>query len=207
MFGIEPWFERQLKPLVKHLWNVHPDVLSWSALAISLCAGALLWGACDTPWMAVAAVPLLMGRLALNSLDAMVAKEKAGTRVGSEVINELSDRLCDLAIFLSLAFWTDMKVRLVLLAIIAMLMVSYVGVLGKAAGAERVSNGLLGKGERMALLIFSCLVYGIAPDLRICGFSVFESMFVLFLPLSSITLLQRLDRIFNKLSGSKNPPE
>jgi CDP-diacylglycerol---glycerol-3-phosphate 3-phosphatidyltransferase len=201
IYGIKPWFQKQLQPLVKALWNVHPDVLTWSALGVSLGAGLLLYYAYERPVLAVVAVPLLMIRLALNALDGMLAKQTGKARAAGEVINELSDRLSDVAIFLPLAFWPDMKVLLILLAIIAMLIVSYVGVLGKAVGAERVYIGVLGKADRMILLMVTCLVYALFPTQEIMGFSVFESMFVLFIPLASITLLQRLDKIFASLAA------
>jgi phosphatidylglycerophosphate synthase len=200
IYGIKPWFQKQLQPLVKALWNVHPDVLTWSALGVSLGAGTLLYYAYERPVLAVVAVPLLMLRLALNALDGMVAKQTGKARAAGEVINELSDRLSDLSIFLALAFWPDMKVLLVLLAIVAMLVVSYVGVLGKAVGAQRIYDGLLGKADRMILLMVACLLYALFPTQQFMGFSVMESMFVLFIPLASITLMQRLDKIFAQLA-------
>lgn len=207
MYGIKPWFQKQLQPLVKVLWNVHPDVLTWGALGVSLIASAVFYSAYEQPKLAFLAVPLLLLRLALNALDGMLAKQTGKARAAGEVINELSDRLSDVAIFLSFAFWPEVKVHLVLLAIIAMLIVSYVGVLGKAVGAEREYGGLLGKADRMILLMVAAVIYGIAPDRRLYNFSIFEVMFVLFIPLASITLLQRLDKIFSALESSKTPHE
>jgi CDP-diacylglycerol--glycerol-3-phosphate 3-phosphatidyltransferase len=207
IYGIKPWFQKQLQPLVEALWDVHPDVLTWSALGVSMVAAGLLYEANEQPLLALAAAPFLFVRLMLNALDGMVAKQTGKARAAGEVINELSDRLSDVAIFLPFAFWPDVKVHLVLLAIIAMLIVSYVGVLGKAAGAEREYGGLLGKADRMILLMVACVVYAILPDRRLFNFSIFEVMFVLFIPLASITLLQRLDKIFAALEKSKAPRE
>lgn len=207
IYGIKPWFQKQLQPLVKALWNVHPDVLTWGALGVSLIAAAVLHSAYEYPMLALAAVPLLFLRLALNALDGMLAKQTGKARAAGEVINELSDRLSDVAIFLSFAFWPDVKLHLVLLAIIAMLIVSYVGVLGKAVGAEREYGGMLGKADRMILLMVACVVFAVAPDRRLYNFSIFEIMFILFIPLASITLLQRLDKIFAALESNKTPRE
>jgi archaetidylinositol phosphate synthase len=200
IYNIKPWFREQLQPLVKLLWNVHPDVLTWAALGVSLFAGVLLNISNERPWLAVAAVPLLVARLMLNALDGMVAHQTGKARAAGEVLNEVSDRLSDLAIFIGLALSPMADKVLGLLVIIAMLMVSYVGVLGKAVGAERVYGGILGKADRMILLMLACLIYGLAPDAQIMGYSVFNAMLVIFLPLASITLLQRLDRILTVLS-------
>jgi CDP-diacylglycerol---glycerol-3-phosphate 3-phosphatidyltransferase len=207
IYGIKPWFQKQLQPLVKALWNVHPDVLTWSALGVSMLAAVLLYSAYEKPWLAAVAVPFLLLRLMLNALDGMLAKQTGKARAAGEVINELSDRLSDVAIFLSFAFWPDIKLHLVLLAMIAMMIVSYVGILGKAVGAEREYGGMLGKADRMILLAVACIVFAIAPDRRLFNFNIFEIMFILFIPLASITLLQRLDRIFAALDGNKTPRE
>jgi CDP-diacylglycerol--glycerol-3-phosphate 3-phosphatidyltransferase len=202
MYSIKPWFQKQLEPAVKLLLTVPPDCITWVGLIVSLAAGALVYSSAEKPWLALLAVPLLMTRLALNALDGMVAKQTGKARAAGEVINELADRLSDVSIFLALAFRPDIKPHLVLLAVVAMLMVSYVGVLGKAVGAERVTVGVLGKADRMMMLMVCCLVYAIVPDLQVYGYSIFEVMLVLFIPLASITLLQRLDRIFSLLAGS-----
>jgi CDP-diacylglycerol--glycerol-3-phosphate 3-phosphatidyltransferase len=207
IYGIKPWFQKQLQPLINALWDVHPDVLTWAALGVSLIAAGVLYSANEHPTIALVAVPLLLLRLMLNALDGMLAKQTGKARAAGEVINELSDRLSDVAIFLAFAFWPDIKVHLVLLAIIAMFIVSYVGILGKAVGANREYGGLLGKADRMILLMVACVIYAVAPDRRLYNFSIFEVMFVLFIPLASITLLQRLDKIFAALEGAQTPKE
>jgi CDP-diacylglycerol---glycerol-3-phosphate 3-phosphatidyltransferase len=205
IYGIKPWFQRRLQPLVPLLSGVHPDVLTWSALVLSLVAGSLLYSATpEQAWMAILVVPLLGGRLALNALDGMVAKQTGKARAAGEVINELCDRLSDVAIFLPLAFRADVRPQLVLLAIVSMLIVSFTGVLGKAVGAERVYAGVLGKADRMIWLMAACLGYACVREQQVMGFTVFEVLCVMFVPLASLTLLQRLNRIFQLLSEKRS---
>lgn len=206
IYGIKPWFQKQLQPVVKALWHVHPDALTWGALGISMGAASLLYSAYDQPMLALAAAPLLFLRLALNALDGMVAKQTGKARAAGEVINELSDRLSDVAIFLPFAFWPEIRMRIVLLAMVSMLIVSYVGLLGKAVGAEREYGGLLGKADRMILLMVACVIYAVMPENKLFGFNIFEVMFVLFIPLASVTLLQRLAKIFAALERTDRPP-
>jgi phosphatidylglycerophosphate synthase len=200
IYSIKPWFRQQLQPLVKLFWNVHPDVLTWAALIVSIFAGVLLNISFDRPWLAIAAIPLLVARLILNALDGMVAHQTGKARAAGEVLNETSDRLSDLAIFIGLALTPSVDRVLGLLAVVAILMVSYIGVLGKAVGAERVYGGILGKADRMVFLMIACLIYGLLPNTTVMGYSVFGALLVLFLPLASITILQRLDRILTVLS-------
>jgi phosphatidylglycerophosphate synthase len=195
------WFRDLLQPLIKVLWNVPPDVLTWSALGLSIVSGVLLFSSYDHPWMAVATVPLLVARIVLNTLDRMLTEQTGKSRPSREVLNEVSDRLGDVAIFLGLTLSpaVDNKV-LGLLALIAVMMVSYVGMLGKAVGAERVYSGMLGKEERLMFLVIACLCYGLMPDYKFMQYSIFSMLFLLFIPLASITLLQRLDMILCRLT-------
>lgn len=204
IYGIKPWFQKQLQPLAQALSNVPPDALTWAALGAALGAAALIYCSYERPALAALAVPLLMIRLVLNAIDGMITDKSGSARAAAQVINDLSDRLSDVAIFLAPAFWPDIKVHLVLLGITAMLIVSYVGVLGKAAGAGRIHSGVLGKSERMIILMVACLLYPLFPEQKVFGFGIFEAMFVLFIPLASITLLQRLDKIFAGLANSEN---
>jgi phosphatidylglycerophosphate synthase len=203
IYNIKPWFREQLQPLIKLLWNVHPDVLTWSALALSILAGILLCNSYEHPFLAVAAVPLLFARLALNALDGMLAQQTGKARAAGEVLNEVSDRLADVAIFLGLTLSPAVDKLSGLLSIISILMVSYIGILGKAVASERVYIGILGKADRMIYLMGACLFYGLFPNWTGMGYSIFGLLLLLFIPLASITLLQRLDRIIHLLGQQK----
>lgn len=204
IYNIKPWFREQLQPLIKLLWNVHPDVLTWSALALSILAGVLLCNSSERPFLAVATVPLLFARLALNALDGMLAQQTGKARAAGEILNEVSDRLADVAIFLGLTLSPAVDKLWGLLSIISILMVSYVGILGKAVATERVYIGILGKADRMIYLMVACLFYGLFPNWTFMGYSIFGLLLLLFIPLASITLLQRLDRIMHLLSEQKS---
>ncbi|MBZ4166385.1 hypothetical protein JYG49_24430, partial [Escherichia fergusonii] len=63
------------------------------AIAVSFSSQAgMLWLLCSTPITAI-------GRLMLNALDGMVAKDTGVARPWGEVLNEFCDRLADLTIF------------------------------------------------------------------------------------------------------------
>jgi phosphatidylglycerophosphate synthase len=116
-------------------------------------------------------------------------------------MTEMSDRMADIAIFLGLTFSPLVDKVLGLLAIICILMVSFVGILGKAVGTERVRAGVLGKTERMIFLMVACLLFSIAPQFDFRGYTVFGILLLLFMPLASLTLMQRLERILSVLAG------
>ncbi len=201
IYGIKPWFRAQLQPLVKLLWNVHPDVLTWSALVISAICGLLLYYSYRHPYFAVIVIPLLFVRLALNALDGLLAQQTGKARPAGEVLNEMTDRFADIFIYGGLALSPSSNHLLGFCAVICLLMVSYVGILGKAVGTERVYSGVLGKADRLFTLMVCCLIYGIKPHTRALGISLFNWLFIFFIVLSAITIAQRTIRILSLLKN------
>jgi phosphatidylglycerophosphate synthase len=111
-------------------------------LGLLLHQPAWLWG---VPFFAFA-------RLAFNALDGMVAVRAGVARPWGKVLNELADRLADLALLAPLLLVSGLNTILVTVALCMTLLVSYMGVLAEAAGAARQYGGVMGKADRMAWL-------------------------------------------------------
>jgi CDP-diacylglycerol--glycerol-3-phosphate 3-phosphatidyltransferase len=101
-------------------------------------------------------LPCVLIRLLLNLMDGQVARALNLADDWGEVKNEFGDRLADAMIFgaIGLSGYTEARLALAVVALI--LLVSYLGILGKALGGRRVYGGLFGKGDRMiSLAIFT----------------------------------------------------
>ncbi|MCC6174517.1 MAG: CDP-alcohol phosphatidyltransferase family protein [Chloroflexi bacterium] len=154
IYVLKPAFQRSLGGIERWLVarRVHPDWLTGAALALSVVGGICLYAAPVQPWL-LAAVPLVaVVRTALNALDGLVARDTGLARPWGEVLNELSDRLADVALLGGMAFAGPADLRLGAAAIVAMLISSYLAILSKAAGGRRQYMGPMGKADRMALL-------------------------------------------------------
>lgn len=200
--GVSVWLQKQLKPHSKGLENVSPEIFSWLSLLLSVGSGILLYFS-QTNLNTLAAIPaavLLMLRLISDSLEEMLVSGSE-VKAGKHLLMSLSARLSDLSMLLGFAFWDSIRVHLVLLALVSMLLVSYAGEVGSSLGSKDCGGGLLSRSNRIILLIFFSIVYTVKPEATIADFSVFEVMFALFIPLASLTLLQRMDAIINKQSG------
>jgi hypothetical protein len=199
--GVSVWIRKQLKPHSKSFESFPPEAFAWTSLALSAGAGALLYFAQPQyyPLAALPAVLLLLMRLLSDSFEELLVPSEAKDRNSAILMSGLCARLADLSMFLGFAFWDSLRIHLVLLGIVSMLFVSYVGELGRSVGAEDSLGGLLCKSNRVILLTFFCTVYLLKPNAWINDFSVFEVMFALFIPLASITLLQRMDRAISHI--------
>ncbi len=154
VYSIKPAFQRSLRPIEDVLVErgVHPDLITLSALGISVAGGVgfALSGRC--PWLLLAAPAVALTRTALNALDGLVAKRTGRARPWGEVLNESSDRLADVALLGGLALSGPASVLLGAAAVVAVLLASYLGILAKAAGGVRQYGGVMGKADRMLLL-------------------------------------------------------
>ena len=200
---IEPLIYRQLEPLAKGLSPSHSGALTWASLVLALGAGIALAWSYEFPILAVAAALLLVVHLILNTLSRMAAEQQGKAEPARQLVSEFSDRMSDVAILLGLTISPLVDKMVGLLVIICILMVSFVGVLGQALAGERIRLGVLGKAERTLLLAATCLFYAADPHFNFRGYTVFGILFLVFIPLASLTLLQRLDRVLTLLNERK----
>ena len=154
VYAIKPKFQRLLKPIADKLVaaSVHPNSINITGLLISLMMAGALFFIEYVPalyWILPAGAFL---RTTCNALDGMVARGLGVSSAIGEVANEVLDRLSDAAIFLSIGFSGHADTGLAGVATAAILINSYVGIVGKSAGGSRVYVGILGKADRMIIV-------------------------------------------------------
>jgi CDP-diacylglycerol--glycerol-3-phosphate 3-phosphatidyltransferase len=151
-------WQKALQPIVDFSvrQRVPPNVFTYGALILSVIAAfALYLATANKNWLWLVP-PCVLIRLLLNLMDGQVARALNLADDWGEVKNEFGDRIADTAIFaaIGLSGYADTKLALATLTLI--LLVSYLGILGKALGGPRVYGGLFGKGDRMiSLAVFT----------------------------------------------------
>ncbi|WP_157251280.1 CDP-alcohol phosphatidyltransferase family protein [Nonomuraea typhae] len=190
LYALKPWYAARLGGvralLVAH--DVRPWVVTAAGVAFAAAAGAVLATLTPGPVAALAVALLLAARLACANLDGGVARESGrATRFGS-VVNELGDRVAELAVLagcLALA-----PPALVATAALAATLPSWVALAGAAAGARRPQGGPMGKTERCVLLV-------------VFAFTGWAGWLVLLAAASALTALVRLARVHNELEAPR----
>jgi CDP-diacylglycerol---glycerol-3-phosphate 3-phosphatidyltransferase len=186
-------WQRALQPIVDFCVRrrIHPNAFTYGALVLSMLAAlALYFAHLNKNWLWVVP-PFVLLRLLLNLMDGQVARALNLADDWGEVKNEFGDRLADAMIFIALGFGGYAQTRLALLALTLILLVSYLGLLGKALGGQRVYGGLFGKGDRMISLAFFTLY----PALT--GHIASYNYYLIFASIAaSITIVQRLRIIY-----------
>jgi CDP-diacylglycerol--glycerol-3-phosphate 3-phosphatidyltransferase len=158
LYALKPWYATRLRSVRSLLVarSVTPFALTVAGVGCGALGGAALAASAAAPGAGLLVPPLALARLAFANLDGGVARETAAcTRIGS-VYNEVGDRLADLALlaggFALAPAW------LVLAAMLAATLPSWVALAGAAAGARRGNGGPFGKTER-------CLLFAVAAVL------------------------------------------
>lgn len=193
IYTTKPRWQKAFRPIVDFCMDrrIHPDVFTYSALALSGLAGiAFLIAGSNHLWLWLAP-PCVLIRLLLNLMDGQVARARGLADAWGEVKNEFGDRVADTAIFLGLGFGRYADAALVALVLALILMSSYLGMFSKALGGERVYCGVFGKGDRMISLALFTLYPALSGNLM-----SFNLYLVLATLAASLTIFQRLRTIY-----------
>jgi len=177
--------------------HVRPNQISLASLAASAAAGYCLLRA----WYRAAALFILL-RLLSNLMDGMVAIEGGLGSASGEIYNDLPDRISDALILCAVGYslpWPAYARELGWSAALLSVMTAYIRLLGGASGLAQDFRGPMAKPQRMAVLIFACLL---APfDTRFLALAL-----VVVIAGSLATGALRLRRIVRQLEdGSRSP--
>jgi CDP-diacylglycerol---glycerol-3-phosphate 3-phosphatidyltransferase len=186
-------WQRALQPVVDFCVarRIHPNVFTYGALVLSLIAAlALYFAKSNKLWLWIV-LPCVLIRLLLNLMDGQVARALNLADNWGEVKNEFGDRIADAMIFVAIGLSGYADTGIAFVALTLILLVSYLGILGKALGGQRVYGGLFGKGDRM----ISLAIFTLYPVWT--GHLSSYNYYLLFASLAAfITIIQRLRIIY-----------
>lgn len=143
--------------------GVHPNWISYGSM-VAAAAAALCFavGGTHAGWLLAGCLACAV-RLWCNMLDGMVAIESGKTSKLGEIVNELPDRVSDVAIFVGVAYNATCVTSAGYAAAIAALLVAYVGILGQTVGAPRQFGGVMSKPWRMVVVMIAALLTSLMP--------------------------------------------
>lgn len=186
-----------LVPLAKALRGVHPNHVTWLSLVASIGAGVSFWqsGPDRLGFLALGAALVFLNGV-LDVLDGKIAKITGKTSPKGDYLDHAIDRFSDVAFLGGLTFSPWVSVELGLAAIVTTLLTSYLGTQAQAVGIGRNYGGLLGRADRlMLLMIVPWIVFGLETAGKTWPtqgpWNLLEWMFVYFAAMGLVTTLQR----------------
>ena len=145
--------------------GVSPDAVTLAAVPVSIAGGLAVLASTSVPLFLLVVPVAAAARLVLNLVDGALARATGRSHPRGEVFNEVGDRLSDIALMAPVAFVPGSQRETVLLGVTFALLASFVGVVTKTAGGDRLYRGVLSKPGRMALLaVFAILALVLGPQ-------------------------------------------
>jgi archaetidylinositol phosphate synthase len=189
-----------LMPLAGRLKNTNPNTLTWIGLIFAILAGISIY--LSNIWLLPIASLMIFISSLFDALDGKVAKITGRTSKRGDFLDHVFDRYGDVFILGGIMLSSFCNQLIGILAIIGILLTSYVGTQGQAVGVGRIYGGILGRAERMVILmiipIFQ-LLFSLEFEGKIWIFTPFEYVMILFAIAGNITAIQRGIIIWKKL--------
>ncbi len=185
-----------------------PDALTVASFAFATLAGAaFLVASPERPaWLLVAAAGVAANAI-LDALDGALARATNSSSKRGDYLDHVVDRYSDVAIAAGLALSPLADVRLGLLALVGTLMTSYMGTQAQALGLGRDYAGLLGRADRLVLLIaapvveLAMLAFHVdAPVVAGTRAGALNALLLYFAIVGNLTALQRFAHGWRELS-------
>ena len=163
-----PWLDR----LAVQLPGWSPDALSWMAFGLFGLGAVLLaslpflgpWSRWFPPVLFFATAVVVFAGGVFDALDGHVARRRGVASATGDLLDHVLDRYADMVLLLGIALSGWALPVLALLALVSLLLVSYMGTQAQAVLGHRLYGGFLGRADRIVL---------------VCGASLFLAFFLL----------------------------
>ena len=188
--------DRLLTPVAVRLVHVSPDTISWMGFAAA--AGAGISFALGGAGFLALALFLLLANAFLDALDGKVANLAGKASARGDFLDHVLDRYADVFMIGGVAFSAYCQLGVGTLALLGVLLTSYMGTQAQAVGQGRRYAGLLGRADRLVLLFLGGLIQLlVSPNATVFwgpnpfSFQPLEWFMVLFAVLGHVTAIQR----------------
>lgn len=205
-----------LTKIAKRLINVNPNLLSVLSLVAAFIAGVFFY--LSSPKLELLNYYLYFAVLFvfingfLDAIDGKVAKLSNKASLKGDFIDHAIDRYADVFIVAGIALSPWCRYNSIgLFAIIGMLLTSYMGTQAQAIGYKREYSGLLGRADRLALLMVIpiiqhiLIIYNIFEfDLYFYSLNLMEIVLIYFAVVGNITAIQRIMSVLRFFKKESN---
>ncbi|MCL1811089.1 MAG: CDP-alcohol phosphatidyltransferase family protein [Methanomassiliicoccaceae archaeon] len=196
-----------LVPVAKRLINVNPNIISWVGLILAFLSGLLLYLSFEYHYLLLAGAAMVLLSGYFDALDGKVAKLAGKASAKGDYLDHVFDRYADIFMIggVAVSGWCDPYLGM--LALVGVLLTSYMGTQAQAVGAPRLYAGLLGRADRVVLSTLFPLLQFI---MILLGYSFIEIgdyqiswlgiMMIWFAVVGNITAVQRAIVTWKNLS-------
>jgi len=194
-----------LSAISKHFSKVNPDVFTWLSVVFAIIAGLFFYfsspgNELNNFYLYAAALFVFLNGL-FDAMDGKIAKIANKVSMRGDFLDHALDRYADIFMVggLALSAWCRYP-SIGLLAIVGMLLTSYMGTQAQAIGYKRDYSGLLGRADRLVLLMVVPIIQHILLYYNYqlpFGFYLMEWVLIYFAVVGNLTAVQRFISTYN----------
>jgi archaetidylinositol phosphate synthase len=192
--NVDPFF----MAIAKRFSKVDPNVLTWLSLVFAIVAGLFFYFSSKefesvNFFLCVAVIFVSLNGL-FDAIDGKVAKLTNKVSKKGDFLDHALDRYADVFMVGGLALSSWCEPRIGLLAIVGMLLTSYMGTQSQAVGYQREYSGLLGRADRLVILMVTPVIQHMLLYSNIqmpWGISLLSWVLIYFAVVGNITAVQR----------------
>lgn len=210
---LRPLADGFLDPVARRMMKVNPNTVSWFSLLAAFFAGVSFYF--GGTWFLIATLILILASAYLDALDGKIARLANKASPKGDFVDHVFDRYADVFLLggAALSKYCAAQLWVGLLAIVGVLLTSYMGTQAQAVGQGRRYAGFLGRADRLVLLFVGGLVQLLAspqgsvtwgfPPL---DFQPLAWFLLLFAILGNATAIQRAVAIWRSFGkGTEGP--
>ena len=189
-----------LTRMAKGFTGINPNTLTWISLLFAFLAGLFFYFSNPVNelfnfYLYFASLFIFLNGF-FDAVDGKVAKLTKKTSLKGDFLDHAIDRFADALILggLALSPWCIRNPAIGLFAVVGMLLTSYMGTQSQAVGNKRNYRGLLGRADRMVVLMIAPIAQHVLLifDIHlIYGFYLLEWVLIVFAILGIFTAIQR----------------
>lgn len=202
--------EPYLQPVAERFKNTDPNKISWAAFACAVIAGICLVISRYYEFILILASVFIFFNAGLDALDGKIARMSSKASKKGDFLDHVLDRYADIIIISGVVLSPHTNTVIGVLALLGVILTSYMGTQAQAVGCSRNYRGLLGRADRSVILILAPLIQYVflvlkwTSTISIEGLgnlelSFFNVVMILFAILGNATAIQRAIRTWKDL--------
>jgi len=193
------WLARKIAGVIATV-GISPNSLSLLSLFSAAIAGLLfaIAGLKGLHPLLLFAGILVTVNAILDTFDGVLAREAGIASKKGDFLDHVIDRYADMFILCGIIFGGYVSWEIGLIAIIGILLTSYMGTQAQAVGLGRIYGGMVGRADRLLLIIAATILTWLYPY-HALGFSFLGWCMLILAVLSNITALQRFFYAWRRL--------
>lgn len=194
--SLRPRVQWIVEPVAKGMAKVGftPNACSVIALMVAVVGGAAFYFEA-----ALIGVVCIILNAFFDGVDGAIARVTGTAGLKGDFLDHVIDRYADIFIITGIFAGPLASPFIGVFALTGVLMSSYLGTQAQAVGVGRVYGGILGRADRLLLLIVFGIAAAFIPGAVYAGITVMDVMLIIFGVLGHITALQRFHGTWKQL--------